>query len=196
MKTLALFDFDGTLTQKDSLFEMAKHVSSPAIYYLKISVLIPVFTLMKTSLLSKQRGKEIFMQLFFGGMKIEDFNQQCYKFCNQRLPEIIRPKALIALQQYQENNTDTYIVSASPENWIKPWAEKLGIKVLSTQLEVQNLRITGRILGNNCNHEEKVNRIKNHINLTEYNHIVAYGDTKGDFPMLNLANTKHYKPFQ
>ena len=87
------------------------------------------------------------------------------------------------------------IVSASPENWIKPWAEKYNVEVISTKLKFDNDHLIG-IAGANCNGEEKVKRIKKIINLEDYEKVIVYGDTKGDHPMLALGNERHYKPFR
>ena len=194
-KNLALFDFDGTITSKDTLFDIAKFSTTAFNYWIKILLMIPFFVLMKSSLLPKQKGKEIFLTLFFSGLPEKEFNSLCAKYCAERLSEIIRPKALQQIGEYRNSDTDLYIVSASPKNWIEPWANPLGIKVLSTELEIQNNKITGKILGENCNGKEKVNRIKKAIKLETYDEIFVYGDTKGDFPMLDLATKEHYKPF-
>ena len=196
MKQIHLFDFDGTLTFKDSLFEIARFSTSPFTYWIKITLLLPVFVVAKASLLSKQKAKELFLQMFFGGMNLEAFDQLCADFCAERIPQIIRPLGLDKLQTLREANEPVYIVSASPQNWIQPWASQYGIIVLGTQLETKINRITGRIAGNNCNGTEKVNRIKSNIDLSEFDSVEAYGDTSGDLPMLELATIKHFKPFR
>ena len=87
------------------------------------------------------------------------------------------------------------IVSASPEHWIEAWAKNYGMEVVSTKLRFVNDRFEA-IDGINCNGEEKVRRIKQAFNLEEYDKVIAFGDTKGDHPMLALADEKHYKPFR
>ncbi len=195
MKPLALFDFDGTITYKDTLFDIASYSSSGLIYWLKIGLLLPSFVLMKVGLLSKQKGKELFLKAFFSKLSEKEFNGLCESYCKERLPHVIRPKALKQIEEFQSGNVDVYIVSASAKNWITPWADGLGIKVLSTELIFENGGFTGKIKGINCNGKEKVARIKKSINLKEYGEIFAFGDTKGDLPMLALATKKHYKPF-
>ena len=195
MKKLALFDFDGTLTSKDTLFDIARFSNSPLIYWSKIALLLPSFVLMKIGILPKQKGKEVFIGLFFSNKTEQEFNDICAKFCFERLPQIIRPKGHKEIEILKSQGADLFIVSASPKNWILPWALPMGIQVLSTELAVKNGRITGKIVGENCNGVEKVNRIKQAIPLENYNEIYVYGDTKGDFPMLDLATKKHYKPF-
>ena len=47
--------------------------------------------------------------------------------------------------------------------------------------------LTGEFKGKNCNGEEKVKRIKAHLMLSEYDEILAFGDSSGDEAMLSLA---------
>lgn len=195
MKTLVLFDFDGTITSRDTLFEISKSSTSSFKYLLKIIRLLPVFLLMKLSWISAQRGKEKFLDVFFGRWSHEDFDQHCLSFCTNELPLIIRPKALEAIEKWKEKSADIYIVSASPVNWIHPWAKQYDITVIGTRLKQNPNKFIPTIEGQNCNYEEKVNRIRSEIDLSKYVQITAYGDSKGDLPMLNLAHQKHYKPF-
>ncbi|MGL1889137.1 MAG: haloacid dehalogenase-like hydrolase [Reichenbachiella sp.] len=192
---IALLDFDGTLTDKDTLFDLAKFSTSKYKYLYKIMLLTPVFVIMKLKLLSKQKGKGYFLKLFYNGMTEQDFNETCTKYCRERLPQIIRPKGLSKIEEFIVNDYEIFIVSASPENWIKPWAHQYKIKVIATHLELVNQKITGNIAGINCNGQEKVNRINQEIDLSQYDEILVFGDTKGDLPMLELATQKHYKPF-
>jgi phosphoserine phosphatase len=70
------------------------------------------------------------------------------------------------------------------------------VTLLATRLEVSGNRLTGRIEGANCHGEEKVRRIRDAYQLKEYSQVYAYGDTKGDLPMLALADIRFYKPFR
>jgi phosphatidylglycerophosphatase C len=63
-------------------------------------------------------------------------------------------------------------------------------------LEVKNGVVTGKIDGKNCNGKEKAKRIKQAINLNEYDSIYAYGDSAGDKQMLALATYTYYKNFK
>ena len=195
MKHLALFDFDGTITEKDTLLEIAKFSTSRANFVVKSLFLIPSIVLMKVGIISNQKGKEIFLKKFFKGYSEQAFNQKCAEFAKNEIPKLIRPLALARIEEEQSNGNKVYIVSASPDTWIKPWAEQYNIEVISTRLKFENDRLKG-IDGINCNGEEKVRRIKEEIDLTDYQKVIAFGDTKGDLPMLALAEESHYKPFQ
>jgi len=195
MRQIILFDFDGTITQKDTLFEIAKFSSGSLNYFFKIMLLIPVFNLMKLKVITKQRGKKLFLKRFFGNYSKGEFDDIVVRFANERVPQLIRPKGLELINELNHGENKLAIVSASPENWIKPWADQYGIEVIATKLKFANDRLAG-IDGINCNGEEKVRRIKEVINLDEYDKVIAYGDTKGDLPMLALADEKHFKPFR
>ena len=195
MKNLFLFDFDGTLAQKDTLIELAKFSTSTTFYLLKFFTIIPYLALMKLKLISNQTGKELFLKRFFGNYSKVEFDDLATRFADERVPQLIRSKGLGLIKELNEGANRLAIVSASPENWIKPWADKYQIEVIATKLKFENNRLVG-IEGKNCNGEEKVRRIKEVIDLKDYDKVIAYGDTKGDLPMLALADEKHYKPFR
>ena len=195
MKEIAFFDFDGTITKRDSLFVFIKHAFGKAKLCLGILALSPWLILHKANLLSSKKTKERVLKFFFEGMNNIQFTEICNSFSTV-IDTIVRPQALQKIRDYQQKGILVVIVSASIENWIIPWAKKNQIDVVATRLEFMNEKITGRILGENCNGYEKVLRIKAHYDLNYYQPIATYGDSKGDLPMLALAPEKHMKPFR
>ena len=87
-------------------------------------------------------------------------------------------------------------MSASPENWLNIWCNQIGASLISSKLETKNGKLTGKFDGNNCRGEEKVRRIRLQYDLSNYDEVYAYGDTKGDKPMLELATFAFYQPFR
>ena len=195
-RTLALFDLDGTITRRDTLLEFTRFAVGETRYFSSMLYLAVPLILQKTSVMSSQRTKEIFLTHFFKDWKLADFEERCQQFDRDVLPGLVRPPALEAIQSYVQRGDRTIIVSASPQNWILPWAIQQGVEVIATQLEVKEVRLTGRIAGKNCNGQEKANRIRELVNLSDYSQIIAYGDTSGDREMLQLASQRHYKPFR
>lgn len=192
---LVLYDFDGTITTKDTLFEFCRFIAGD-LFIVKIVGLLPVLLAQRLSLMSAQKAKEIFLAFFLKGFQQSEFDYQCQLFADKILPGLIRPQALKSIQDYKGTQARIVIVSASPQNWILPWAGKVGAEVIATRLHIENGKITGKIQGSNCNGQEKVVRIRELINLASYQEIVAFGDTKGDLPMLGLAHQKNFKPFR
>lgn len=195
-RTLVLFDFDGTITNKDSLFVFTRFAKGNFRFFFSMLYLALPMVLQKINLLTAQHTKEVFLAHFFRNKNYADFKNLCFQFKEQALSSIIRPKALSAILSHKQAGDRILIVSASPQDWIIPWATQFGIEVLATQLEIQDDRLTGRIIGKNCNGIEKVNRISQHVKLSDYKQVIAYGDSAGDHQMFELARKKNYKPFR
>lgn len=192
---LVLFDFDGTLTTRDTLFEFCKFHAGKLKFAFGILILLPILVGQRIKLVSAQRAKELFLNHFIGGLSFNEFEDVCSRFVGH-ISTIIRPMAREAIEEFKRQNARMIIVSASPENWIKPWAKQHNIDVIATRLHVTNGIITGKISGMNCNGDEKVKRVKELINLGDYQMISAYGDSSGDLPMLRLAHHKFFKSFR
>lgn len=195
-RTIAFFDFDGTITTKDTLLEFIKYCKGKAAFYAGFALYSPWLIAYKLKLLSNQRAKEKMLRHFFGGMPADRFIQYCMDFTREVLPSLIRPKALQEIDKLKAAGAEVVVVSASPEYWLRHWCESVGVHCLATRLIVHDNRITGKIDGNNCYGKEKVARIKSHYNLDTFSSVYCYGDTSGDKPMLALGTIRFYKPFR
>lgn len=191
---LVLFDFDGTLTTKDTLLEFIKFYHGQIKFYLGLVVLSPVLVALLLKIIPNWRAKEIVLAWYFKGVAIDDFNKKCVLFGKKIIPSLLRPKGMTALKKYQADS-DVVVVSASPENWVAPWCREHNIDCIATQLEVIDNMLTGKIQGLNCYGPEKVNRIKKKYDPSTYNTIVAYGDSSGDNEMLKLAKEAYFRAF-
>lgn len=193
---LVLFDFDGTLTTHDTLIEFVKFYRGTTKFFWGMFLLSPVIALFKLKVIPNWKAKQFFLARFFKGEKLQDFNARCLDFSTQVLPRLIRPQALEAIEQYRKHNATMVVVSASAENWVKPWCDKHGLRCLATRLEVQEGVLTGNIKGKNCHGDEKVCRIKESFALADFEEVLAFGDSSGDKEMLAVAHRSYYKPFR
>ena len=187
-RVIAFFDFDGTVTRKDSLLEFIKYSKGNRAFYFGFAIHAPMLIAYKLQIISNHRAKEIMLRYYF--------NQLCERFTSQVLPSLIRSKALREIDRFKKIGAEVVIVSASPENWLSYWCQSSGVKWLATKMDIAENKITGRIKGRNCYGEEKVRRIKEAYDLTNFSSANCYGDTSGDRAMLALANVKFYKPFR
>ena len=194
-KSIALFDFDGTLTRKDSLLEFIKFYKGSYKTYSGILFLSPFLVAMKAGLLSTQQGKEKLLTYFFKGENIETFNAKCEQFTQKIIPTIIRKDGLLELKSRLAQKQEVCIVTASAENWVVPYFSKMGVKVIGTKLQVQQNKLTGKLSGKNCKAAEKVRRIKEEYELSNFENISAYGDSSGDKEMLSIATKIYYRHF-
>jgi phosphatidylglycerophosphatase C len=195
-KKLILFDFDGTITTKDSLLEFLIFYKGITRFTWGMLLLSPIIASYLIKLIPNWKGKQMVLKYFLSGENLNEFNVRCRAFTEKKLPALIRPGALKAIEEYKKEGAVVAVVSASAENWVAPWCEKVGILCIATQLEIKNGVVTGNLCGANCFGPEKVNRIKKQFLLSDYDHIIAYGDSSGDREMFGIAHKHHYKPFR
>lgn len=196
MKGIAFFDFDGTITKSDTLFEFIKFTKGQLAFYWGLILHSPLLVAMKLKFVSNQYAKERVLAHFFKGTPLDDFNTTCAAFSDRIIPQLIREGALAEIGQLKERGFTIVVVSASPENWIAPWCKQHQLELIASCLETENGKLTGKLNGKNCHGAEKVSRIQSVYKIADYEIVHAYGDTSGDLPMLELAGVKHYKPFR
>lgn len=195
-KGIAFFDLDGTITKKDTLLEFIKYSKGIPAFYIGFIICSPYLLAYKLKIISNQKAKEIILSYFFKGTNIKEFQYICDEFAAKKIPYLIKPQALSEIENLKKSNYKIVVVSASLENWIQKWANSLNVEVIATRLIIYNEKLSGKILGKNCYGQEKANRIKEKYSISEYDEILAYGDSKGDIEMLELANKGFMKPFK
>jgi HAD superfamily hydrolase (TIGR01490 family) len=190
---LALFDFDGTITFKDSFAGFIKYAIGQAKFYLGIACLTPVFVGFLLGLIPSWRAKELMSIFFFHGRDVHEFKELASKYSREELPKIVREIAQERVEWHKRRGDTVVVVSASIDLWLKDWCEAQHADLIATKLEEKDGRISGRFLTKNCNGSEKVRRIKEHIDLKVFDYIYAYGDRPGDKSMLAIANEGYYR---
>lgn len=192
---IAFFDFDGTITKADTFFGFLRYAVGFKLFFYKSLLAMPILLIYKLHIISNSKAKEKVFSIFFKGWRYEEFKQKATEYSLSVMPKEIRKEAHRKIRWHFEKNHEVVIVSASMEEWILPWAKAKGLKVISTKPEVIDCEITGRFATANCYGPEKANRIREQYDLELYDHIFAYGDSRGDREMIALADEKHYREF-
>ena len=193
---LALFDFDGTITTDDSLIKFIRFVIGDARFIMGIAIISPMLVAYKLKLIPNYKAKQYMLSYFFKGLSEEKFMQVANKYSLKHIDTILRPKAMEKIGWHKEQGHKIVIVSASIECWLKPWCDKNNLDLIATKLEIKDSIVTGKFLSKNCYGIEKANRVKAQYNLDDYDHIYAYGDSRGDKELLELADMHFYMPFK
>ena len=193
LRNVAIFDFDGTLTTKDTLLEFIKFACGKWQFYIGFLLYSPILVLMKLHLYPNWKAKQLIFSHYFKGMKYCRFQELGMQFAN--IIDTFRRKEIIDKLETHINKGDTvYVISASIDEWVRPWCKQYGIAdVLGTKIEVDtNGQITGKFLTMNCYGQEKVNRLLQvEPNRGDYC-LYAYGDSRGDKEMLEFSEIKHF----
>ena len=189
MKQLFAFDFDGTLTTRDTLIAFIRYACGTPRFLLGFLLHAPLLVLMKLRLYSNGKAKQRLFSWFFRGMPLEAFDALCQSFASTHR-HLLRPDTIRLLQQALSEGAEVLVVSASIDNWVQPFFP--AVTVLGTQIEVIDGRLTGRFLTPNCYGQEKVRRILAlHPDRSAYR-LTAYGDSRGDRELLAFADEAHW----
>ena len=179
------------------MIELIKFCKGNSAFYTGLAVILPWLVAMKAGLITNSIAKEKMLTYFFKGMDLAVFDAQCKHFSEIKLPELIRPDAWDTIVKHKSLGHEIVVVSASAENWICDWCIRTGVKYIGTKLLTDNdNRLSGKFSGQNCNGQEKVNRIRLSYDPADYKRIYAYGDTSGDHLMLKLATDQFYRHFK
>lgn len=189
MRKIAVFDFDGTLTQKDTLLEFIRFSCGTGHFLWGFILFIPILILMELHLYPNGKAKERFFSYYFKGWEYTRFKTKGEEFA-AIIEKFKRENVLSLLNRHIKDGDEVYIISASMEEWVRPWCQKYGIHhVIGTKIEVsQKGIITGNFLSKNCYGQEKLNRLLEYEPVREDYILYAYGDSRGDREVLEFAD--------
>jgi phosphatidylglycerophosphatase C len=193
--TIAVFDFDDTLITRDSLTDFLRYATSKPLFLMRLFRASPTLVRFAAHRLDRAKAKERLLGLFFAGMSNEAFAKLCNAYA-ARLDSIASEDGLARVAWHQKRGDRVLIISASVEDWIRPWAERHGIHtVLATRLQRERGKLSGRLEGKNCYGQEKVARLLQEYPDRDTYELYAYGDGKSDAYIFKAADHVFEKRF-
>ena len=190
------FDFDGTLTRRDTLIEFIRFAKGDKAFMLCFLRYSPLLVLMKLGLYPNWKAKQRVFSHCFRGMAVDTFNSLCSRFARDKA-RLMRPKGMKKLREVLAEGGKVVVVSASVNNWVEPFFAGIGgVYVIGTMVEEREGVLTGRFLTKNCYGKEKVTRLLQLFPERTQYWLTAYGDSRGDFELLDFANESYYRPFK
>lgn len=195
-RPIVAFDFDGTLTVKDSYTAFLAWRAGPFAYVAGLVRLIPA-ALSYLSQPDRGRLKAAATRVFLAGASRNEIEADAKRFAERHARTLFRPDAIRAWKRWQTDNARMVIVTASPDLIVAPFARGLGASLLiGTRLAFDEAGgATGDFIGPNCRGPEKVARLREAFG-EDFELAAAYGDTDGDLDMLALAKERGFKVFR
>ena len=193
MSTQALFDFDGTITSKDTtillLVELLK--LRPWRFFGLIWFLFKM--IVASDNVSKQAKKNMAIGHLIKGLGDTHLNGALQEFSN-KVKFLYQRSILAYIDQAIEDGCSVLIVTASPSFAISYCVSDLPVLVIGTEFEKEENIYTGYLKGENCFGREKVNRINewaisNKVKLSVQS---AWSDHFSDFDMLSLSVKRYW----
>ena len=190
---LALFDFDGTLTTRETFPDFLDHAVPRWRLRLGKVVLAPLVLGYRLGLVSGVLIRAVIVWFGFRGVDAAMVAARGRDFADIVLPGLLRPEAMARLRWHQARGDTVVLVSGGLEPYLRPWCEAQGIACLGSVLAQRNGRLTGGYDGAQCVRAEKARRVRAAYDLSQYEHVHAYGDTPEDHELLALAHTRIYR---
>lgn len=188
-RQMVAFDFDGTLIRRDSLLEFIRFVFGNVKLVIGLARYMPVIIAAKLGLYHNGKAKEKVFSYFFGGMSYATFRKYGEVFAG-KLDSMLKAEGMELLEYYQRSGFTVFVVSASVEEWVRPWCNNHQIRnVIGTQVEtLPNGVLSGRFRTPNCYGAEKRRRfLETEPNRDEYV-LHVYGDSRGDKELIEFAD--------
>ena len=189
-KNLALFDFDGTLCTKDSftgfIFYALKkrHIVKQGI---KILPWIQAYYL---NIYPAHAMRPKLFKAMFGDMPSQQILDLALEYSHQ-LRNQLSSELYQQLLMHQHNEDDVVIVSASLDIYLKDIADLLNVDLICTQVEIKDQHFSGEFFTPDCSSEQKKQRILAQYDLSQYQEVYAYGNSKEDLDMMSLADHRY-----
>lgn len=197
MNNLALFDFDGTITNSDTLSGfLLFYVGKKRYYYTKYLRLFHQYAAYYLGLSGYEKLKRNMIKQSLKDEKFLKINMRAKEFYEEKIKNDIKKSALLTLDYHKKSGDKVVVVSASLEILLQYFCKDHGFDLIANILSFPEGICNGNINGRDCNGKEKVKRINDKYNLSEYNKIYAYGDSKFDLPMLEIADYSNYQTFK
>jgi len=119
--------------------------------------------------------------------RLRELGFECFA---KRIKPRIYPGARTLIRQVRESNLMVVLLSASPSQIIEPLAEEIAADaILTTKIEVENDRFTGRLTSPPCYGKAKTAAAKDFAAQKgfEINQCWAYADSQADIPLLSAC---------
>lgn len=196
INAIAAFDFDGTIIRGDSFISFSRYVFGDISLAIATIKNLPYIIGYKLGLYPNWKAKEKLFSCLFKETPIDKFNNLCMDFFNNKGSKLVKKEALECIQAHKRLGHKILIISASPENWVMPFAIACDVDtVIATKINTEDNKVTGVFKSKNCYGIEKVNRLLELFPKRSDYYLYAYGDSRGDKELLSFADKGYYKEF-
>ena len=193
---IVAFDFDGTLTVRDSFTRFLRWRAGNRGWAKGMMSLAPAVA---NYARDRDRGriKAASVRTFLKDVPRATLEKDAEEFAAEVWDRFMRPDALACWDDWGTKGAHRVIVTASPETTVAPFARRLNADaLLGTRLVFDGHdRVTGAFADPNCRGEEKVRRLRA-VYGDDVKLAAAYGDTSGDHEMIQIADEQGFRRFR
>lgn len=189
MRTVAAFDFDGTLIRGDSLIPFLSLVAGRRRVAAALGATAPSLGWALAGRGDRDVVKAAVLSRVLAGLPVDAVEKAGSLYAAKLVEHRLRREMVARLGWHRDQGHDLVLVSASLAVYLEPLGDMLGFdQVLATGLEVVDGVLTGGLVGANVRGPEKAARLRAWLE-GEACHLYAYGDSAGDHDLFALAQS-------
>ena len=193
MNNLALFDFDGTITDRETMPDFMRAAVRPGRLAVGKVVFLPLVLGYKLGVVPGPLVRAAICRFGFWRIPVAELEQHGAAFARHFLPTVLRPEAMARIAWHKARGDQVVVVSGGLDLYLRHWAEAHGLALLCSSLERRDDRFTGRYQGAQCVRAEKVRRVQAAFPPDMFGKVFAYGDTPEDHDLLAIADEAYYR---
>lgn len=188
VRRVAAWDFDGTITERDTLVGFLEFVGGRASLARAFAAESPRLARGARSSAQRNAAKEGVLGRILGGRPEPDVVEAGVRYAN-RLPRGFRRTSVERIARHRADGHDLVIVSASLVYYLRPIAADLGFQhVIAVEMEAgPDGVLTGALTSPNVRREHKESRLREWLGDEPFE-LWAYGDSSGDEHLLGMAH--------
>ena len=193
-RRVAAFDFDGTLTRRDTLVPFLVRSCGARAVARAVAAVAPGaararLARVEAEIHHRDASKEALLRFLMAGRDARWLRDQGDDFA-RALPTRLRPSMVEQVAWHRDQGHELVIVSAGLCAYLEPFARAQGFHhVIAVDLEVgDDGRLTGALVGPNVRGPEKEVRLRAWLGDTPVDVLWAYGNSSGDAELLAMAD--------
>jgi HAD superfamily hydrolase (TIGR01490 family) len=195
-QVVAVFDFDGTITRRDTLKPyLARVVGTPrlAAAFAREALAVAGWAAGRHDVDAVKRR---ILRRVLAGVPVEAARRAALAHA-EATARGLRHAALARIRWHREQGHRLVLASAGLDLYLEPVGARLGLDdVLCSRLAVRDGRFTGELDGADCTGPEKLRRLEALLGGLAGVELHAYGDSAGDAALLAAAAHAHWRPFR
>jgi phosphatidylglycerophosphatase C len=194
---LAAFDFDGTISRRDTLVPFLARAAGRARFAASWGRIGVSGARGRVALSERDDVKAEMIRLLLAERTESELRSLGERYARDLLSESLRPETVDRVRAHRDRGDTTLIVSASLIYYLEPMAELLGMDgVVGVEPEVRDGVLTGELVRPNVRAEQKVEQLTDwldaHGRSLESDRMWAYGNTSGDHALLAAARHRFW----
>lgn len=140
---LALFDFDGTITERETMPDFMLAAVRPRRLAVGRLILLPLVLGYPLAVVSGSVVRAAICRFGFWRIPARELEQHCAAFARDFLPSVLRPQAMERIAWHKARGDQIVIVSGGFDLYLNHWAQAHGLALLCSSLEQKDGRFTG-----------------------------------------------------